>query len=232
MSISIPTQRDHLAATALQASARLWYLVTVTGQWVFVYYIVSLYIKSAVRGDFEKRDTVLPEGLIAGDSIGNVALAGHLFLAAIITFAGTLQLMPKIRQRALSFHRWNGRVYVLTALIMSISGLYMVWTRGTVGGLAQHVSISLNSVVIVICAALAWRHTIKRDIATFQGPFLTFLGFAQYLLPLAILELYFRSSDSKNEQAKFVMAAGLVVLTGTMGVGIFVTTMGMWLPRL
>jgi hypothetical protein len=66
----------------------------------------------------------------------------------------------------------------------------------------------------------------------FAGPFLTFLAFAQYLLPLAILELYFRTQDHAGAAGRFAMAAGLVVLTLAMGVGIFTATVGMWLPRI
>ena len=70
------------------------------------------------------------------------------------------------------------------------------------------------------------------DPETFQGPFLTFLGFAQYLLPLAILELYLRTQNRAGAPGRFAMTAGLLVVTVAMGVGIFVATMGMWLPRL
>ncbi len=267
---------------ALKAAARLWFLVAVVGQWIFVYYILFFYGASAVRGDFEAWSQVLPHGIITGDTLGNVALAAHLFLAAVITVVGPLQLIlgaiitgggprqltPKIRARTLPFHHWNGRLYILTAFTTSIAGLYMVWTRGVAGG--QPYGISLNAVLIMICAAMALRYALAREIAThrrwalrlflvvsgvwffrvglmlwvfltggvgvdfetFTGPFLTFLSFAQYLLPLAILELYLRTQDRAGASGKFAMAGGLLVLTIAMGVGIFVATMGMWLPRM
>ena len=70
------------------------------------------------------------------------------------------------------------------------------------------------------------------DPATFQGPFITFLSFAQYLLPLAVLELYLRTQDRAGALRRIAMAAGLFALTVAMSVGIFGTTMGMWLPRI
>ena len=70
------------------------------------------------------------------------------------------------------------------------------------------------------------------DFETFTGPFISFWGFAQYLLPLAVLELYFRAQDSTAASGRIAMAASLVVLTVAMGVGIFAATAGMWLPRL
>ncbi|MBN4046625.1 hypothetical protein JYU02_01350 [bacterium AH-315-P15] len=56
--------------------------------------------------------------------------------------------------------------------------------------------------------------------------------FGQYLVPLAILELYLRTQDRAGARGKFAMAAGLLVVTALMGVGIYAATMGMWLPRL
>lgn len=67
---------------------------------------------------------------------------------------------------------------------------------------------------------------------TFTGPFLNFLSFADYLLPLAILEIYLRTRDSANVGSRFAMAAALGVLTVAMGIGIFAASMVMWLPRI
>ena len=70
------------------------------------------------------------------------------------------------------------------------------------------------------------------DGKTFQGPFLTFLAFAQTLVPLAILELYLRAQRSANPSRQLATAAGLGVLTLAMGVGIFGATMMMWRPHM
>ncbi len=70
------------------------------------------------------------------------------------------------------------------------------------------------------------------DPKTFIGPFITFLSFAQYLLPLAVLELYFRARDHAGAPGRMAMAAALFMLTLAMGVGILAATMGLWLPRI
>ncbi len=70
------------------------------------------------------------------------------------------------------------------------------------------------------------------DPKTFQGPFLTFLAFAQYLIPLAVLELYFHAQKTRAPQGRLAMAAGLGALTLVMAVGIVAASMIMWLPRL
>jgi hypothetical protein len=67
---------------------------------------------------------------------------------------------------------------------------------------------------------------------TFLGPFLDFLTFAQLLIPIAVLEVYFRVQQKAGANARFAFAGTLMILTLAMGVGIFGATMGMWLPRI
>jgi uncharacterized membrane protein len=261
-----------VANTALKAAARLWFLVAVVGQWIFAYYVASFYGGSAVKGDFEAWNKVLPHGHIPGHTMGNVAVAAHLLFAVIVIVGGPLQLLPQVRERFPAFHRWNGRIYLLTAFTTSIVGLFMVWIRGgTVGGTVQHLGISLDAVLILFCGAMALRHALARDLRThrrwalrlfmvvngvwffrvglmlwlvlnngpvgfdpktFRGPFLDFWSFADYLLPLAVLEVYLRTQDRAGTLGKFAVAAGLLLLTGAMSVGVFAATMGMWLPRI
>jgi hypothetical protein len=70
------------------------------------------------------------------------------------------------------------------------------------------------------------------DPKTFTGPFLTFLSFADYLLPLAVLELYLRAQQSRRPGVQMAMAAGLTILTLAMTGGIAAATAILWLPHL
>jgi uncharacterized membrane protein len=70
------------------------------------------------------------------------------------------------------------------------------------------------------------------DPGTFTGPFLTFLSFAQTLLPLAVLEAYFGAQDSGRPVVKLAVAALVAGCTFVMGFGIFVAANVIWLPRI
>jgi uncharacterized membrane protein len=70
------------------------------------------------------------------------------------------------------------------------------------------------------------------DPKTFTGPFITFLSFAEYLLPLAVLELYFRAQRGHDWRARLAVAAGLFVLTLAMSAGIAAASAIMWLPHM
>jgi len=258
------------AEKILSIAARLWFVVAMAGQWMFACYIAALYGGSALRGDWTAWHKRIAHGH-GPATLGNTAMAVHLFLAVIILIGGPLQLILQLRRHAPAFHRWNGRLYVLALFIATITALYMVWFRGTAGDFPQHVGVSLDAALIMIFAVIALRYAIARDIAkhrrwalrlfivvngvwffrvglmlwlvinhgpagfnpkTFTGPFLTFWSFGNYLLPLAILELYLRTTDRSSSSARFAMAAGLIILTVAIGIGVLVATKVMWLPRL
>jgi tetratricopeptide (TPR) repeat protein len=260
-----------LADRALKAAAAFWFVVVVLGQLVFAFTVASFYGLSAARGNWQQWNKTMTHGYTPGHPMGNLAVAIHLTSAVIIMFSGAIQLVPQIRRRAPSFHRWNGRIYFVTAFAISIAGLYMMWFRGTVGDLPQHLGQSLDAVLIMLCAAMALRYALARDFkthrrwalrlfmvvsaslfiragiflsfllnhgpfgfnaVTFSGPFLTFMSFAQYLVPLAVLEIYLRTQDRAGASGRFAMAAGLFVLTLVMGAGIVTVTMASFLPNI
>jgi hypothetical protein len=171
MSADVLTHRlplNSLAGTAaMKGAAQFWFGVTVVGQWAFLYYILAFYGHSSLRGDFQAwgRNELLLKGFVAGDSAGNLVFAAHALLAAVITFGGALQLVPQIRARAMALHRWNGRLFLVAALAVSASGLYLVWVRGARGGMAGSVGITLNAALIMVFAALAWRAALSRDVS-------------------------------------------------------------------
>ncbi len=150
------------AAAVLQASAALWFAVAAAGQWVFAIYIALQY-GAVLWGDWAPLREFMPVGAVEGDHAGNAALIGHLFIAFTITIGGTLQLMPVVRNAAPVFHRWNGRVYIVTAFASSIAGLYMVWTRDGIGTIVNDIAISIDALLIMAFAALAVRAAMRRD---------------------------------------------------------------------
>ena len=153
-----------IARPALKLSAALWFLVAMFGQLIFVIYIFGFYGRAALQGNFQAWNKVMPHGYVPGDTVANFAISVHLLFAAAITLAGAAQLTPQLRAYAPRLHRWIGRGYIAAAVLMSCSGLLMVWTRGTVGDLPQHLAISLNALMILVSAGLALRYAMARRI--------------------------------------------------------------------
>lgn len=262
---------ERIAEPALRLAAAVWLGTAVVGQLLFAAYVAGFYGRAAAEGRPEIWNRVLPHGYVAGDTFFNVVLGLHLLFAIAIIGGGALQLLPQIRRSRPHLHRWTGRLYLLATAILGCGGLIMVWVRGgTAGDLSQHLAISLNALLMLGFAGIAWRHARARrfdahrrwalrlfltvsgvwffrvglmfwivlnrgpagfDPETFTGPFLTFLSFAQYLLPLAVLELYFRVQQRRDPRARCFMAAGLAILTLAMMVGIAAAAAIMWLPH-
>jgi tetratricopeptide (TPR) repeat protein len=270
MSTAVMTSRLELSSvadTALKAAARFWFVVTVVGQLTFAFAVASFYGLTALRGDYH--GWKITNGYVPGVTKGNLAVVMHLISAVIVMLAGAVQLVPQVRNRFPVLHRWNGRIYMLTAVSLSLAGLYMQWIRGSVGDLPQHLGSAGNALLIWLFAGIALRYALARnftthrrwalrlfmavsaswfyrimfflsflifkspigfDPTTFTGPFLTFMAFAQYLIPLAFLEIYLRAQDRPGALRRMATAGMLFVLSLAMGAGIFAVTMAIWVP--
>ena len=257
-----------VADTAMKVSERFWFGATLVGQLIFGFAVTSFYGLTALRGDYHGWN--FTHGYVPGVTKGNFAVAMHLISAAIIMLAGAIQLVPQVRNRFPAFHRWNGRIYLLTAGTLSLAGLYMNWIRGSVGDLPQHIGGTVNALLIWICGGMALRYAMARDFrthrrwalrlflvvsaswfirimlflwfmifrapvgldpTTFTGPLPTTLSYAQYLIPLAVLEIYFRAQDRPRAVRRMATAGMLFMLTLLMTAGLFAATMAIWVPQ-
>jgi uncharacterized membrane protein len=153
------------ADAALRGSAAFWLLAALAGQWAFLYYIAAFYGVSTLSGDFEVWNRLAALGrtpYVVGDTMGNLAFAAHALGAGVVAFGGALQLIPQVRRHAPVFHRWNGRVFLLTVVALSLSGFYLVWVRRTS---LDPLSTTFNGVLILMFAFLAFRAVRARRIA-------------------------------------------------------------------
>jgi hypothetical protein len=106
----------------LAISSRIWFVVAFIGQMIFAYYIISLYGKSGVHGNFEKWNAQTPHGYQVNDLLGNVIFGLHVALAAIITIGGPLQIFIGLVVEFISFR------HLLSALRVCIClGFEALW---------------------------------------------------------------------------------------------------------
>lgn len=254
----------------LRATGVLWFIPACAGQWLFAYYVAVQYGVTAFGGNLGAWNDVMHNGLVAGDLVGNIALMVHIAVAFVITVGGTLQLIPFVRNRFRAFHRWNGRTYVLIAMLTSIAALWMVWTRDGLGTIVNDIAISIDAVLIIVFAWMMWRTAAARRFDVHQrwalrtfmvvsgvwfmrvmygfmimlvqgpppgvgnnmdGPTDIAVAFGSYLLPLAVLEIYFWGK--RNGGAAKLAAAGVVTVAALCtAVGVFGAAMVFWIPRL
>jgi hypothetical protein len=256
---------------ALKAATGFWFVVMVGGELIFAGSTALFYGLTALRGDVLSWNKHLAHAYVAGDSVGNTALIAHIAMAVLITLSGAAQLLPSIRRHAPRVHRWNGRVFIVTSFVVSLAGLYLLVARGGIGTVVQEIGAGLLGVLVLICAAMAWRTALRRDFvahrrwalrlfllagsaifiragitlvsfimagagvfdpSVIRGPVETVMIYAQYGLPLAVLELYFWSQTRGGRPARFAVAGVLVVLTLVLGAGIGAASAAIFVPNI
>jgi len=264
--------KTDIARKLLNTSAATWLLTAIMGQWLFAYYIMVFYGGNALQGDWDAWSKRMIHGFIEGDLIGNIAVLIHISLAFVITFLGPLQLIPQVRTNFPTFHRYNGRVYVITAIVISVAAIYSIWSReAVISGIVGQIGTSLDGLLIIICAIMTVRFAMARKIATHRrwalrlfivvsgvwffrvirgfwmfindgtspgtnanltGPFDLILNFAGYLVPLLVLECYFRVRDNGKPTGQLAMSGTIFILTIAMGIGIYSAAHIFWLSVL
>ncbi len=163
--LSVPLPNAATGLGALQAATRVWFLIAVGGQWLFAAYVAAFYGGVALTGDLAGWNAELPRGYVEGEVFENFVVGAHLALAFVVLVCGPLQFSGALRTHLPRLHRMNGRVYLVTAIVTSLAGVYMIATRGTVGDGSLHLATSFNALLILCFAALAWRSAMRREFA-------------------------------------------------------------------
>jgi hypothetical protein len=157
-----------LPKKALDGAVALWLVVAIIGQWAFFAYIAAFYGGSLIDGDFDVWNRLQALGrtpYIEGDGRGNWVFLTHALGAGLVALGGALQFIPAIRKHAPRFHRWNGRVFLITVVVLSLSGFYLEWIRDQPPTTLDGYATSVNGVLILGFAFLAYRAVRARRIA-------------------------------------------------------------------
>lgn len=141
-------------------------------------------------------------GKTPGDFVQHVGLTLDALL--IVLFA-IFALRAAIARRIAVHRRWAMRLFLVVSASWFYRVMFLAWI------VLNHGPAGFNP-------------------KTFTGPFLTFMAFAEWLLPLAMFELYLLAQRHAGALRRYAMATLLVLLTAYMTVGIFAVTMAMWLP--
>ena len=144
--------------------------------------------------------------IVRGGPINLAQQISTLLLGVLVMVCACMAWRTALRRDFVTHRRWALRLFLLASSAIFI--------RST---------ISLISVILAGAGAL--------DVTVIQGPVLTVVTFAQYGLPLAVLELYFWSQTRGGALARLSMAGLLVVLTLVLGVGIGAASAAIFVPN-
>lgn len=136
----------------------------VTTVWIsaglFGLYILAFYASALYTGNLERWNNILhglyEKGLITATS----GIGLHFATGAVILLLGSIQLIETIRVRYPEFHRWVGRVYLLSSLLTAAGGLIFIMVKGTIGGLVMDTGFSLYGILMLISGAATYRYAV------------------------------------------------------------------------
>lgn len=110
------------------------------------------------------------------------AISAHLAGGLVAIVLGAFQVNSRLRARFLSFHRWSGRVYVLSVVVGGTAGL--VLALDSTGGLVAHFGFGLMAVCWLGTTLNAYRCIRRGDVPAHRAWMLR-----SYALTLAAVTL-------------------------------------------
>ncbi|WP_026375286.1 DUF2306 domain-containing protein [Aestuariibacter salexigens] len=157
---------SHTIKSWLSGSVKVWVSAVLIGQWMFGFYILAQFTMPWLMGQLdESQFSHMIRGYKNGESFNNFVLLLHVIPVMVISMSATLQLVPFIRNRYRTFHRWNGRVFLIVGFFGAVSGLYMTWGIGSRLSDIGALGVTLNGLLIPVFVYFAWRTAVYKKFA-------------------------------------------------------------------
>lgn len=140
-------------------SARFFLVVTVwTSTLIFGLYILAFYAMSLINGHYDQWNKILPGLYDAHEHSATIGIGLHFLAGGIILILGCVQMMEAVRVTYPFIHRYVGRLYVVSSLLVAVGGLYFIMMKGTVGGWVMDVGFGLYGVLMGAAAFMTVRY--------------------------------------------------------------------------
>ncbi|WP_313804274.1 DUF2306 domain-containing protein [Cytobacillus sp.] len=88
--------------------------------WVFHTFSENFMVDPSFEKFISRKDLILTDKLL-----WTIMIRIHIVLAIFSLLTGPLGVIKRIRVKSNNFHRWNGRIYVLSILLNFIPGVYV-----------------------------------------------------------------------------------------------------------
>lgn len=114
----------------------------------------------------------------------------HILLAIIALITGPLGVIKAIRNKSREFHRWNGRIYVMSIILNFIPGVYVSFFA--TGGLPSIFGFLILNTLWLITTILGYWY-IKRQKVMLHSQWITrsfFLSFANIIIYIIVTLLH------------------------------------------
>ncbi len=104
---------------------------------------------------------------ISANTIWRIGFYGHIVFGGLALLTGWSQFSRKLRVKKLDLHRNLGKIYVLSALISGICGVYIGFYA--TGGLVSSLGFISLGIVWLFTTTRAYAAIRKKDVSLHQG---------------------------------------------------------------
>ncbi|MFS0645754.1 DUF2306 domain-containing protein [Siminovitchia sp. 179-K 8D1 HS] len=154
--------------------------------WVLHTFSKNFMVDPSLETFISRKDQIL-----ADESLWLLMIRIHISLAIISLMTGPLGAIKAIRAKSSSFHRWNGRIYILSIIFNFIPGVYVSFFA-TGGWLSTAGFLILNALWLGTTILGYWY--IKRGKIMLHSQWIT----RSFLLSFANMTIYIIVSLSHN----------------------------------
>ncbi len=124
--------------------------------------------------------------ILTDQSLWVLMIRIHILLAIISLLTGPLGVMKRIRIKSIKFHRWNGRLYVLSIILNFIPGIYVSFFA--TGGWPSTIGFLTLNTLWLGTTILGYRY-IKRKLVILHSQWMIrsfFLSFANMTIYIIV----------------------------------------------
>lgn len=104
-------------------------------------------------------------GVDTGFADHKILILIHILPGLLFMILGPLQFVPRIRLRYLQFHRWSGRVFMISALAVGLTAISLPAVKQPIGGLSEAAGSLFYGIFFVIALSKAWWHIRQKEIS-------------------------------------------------------------------
>lgn len=127
---------------------------------IFGLYILAFYAAAWAGGNMTKWNGILPDLYDPNTLTATTSIGIHFAAGGIILILGSLQLITPLRRRFPAFHRWVGRLYIVSSVAAAIGGLIFIYIKGTVGGTVMDIGFTLYGILMLVAALATYRYAV------------------------------------------------------------------------
>lgn len=156
-------------------------LLIISGMWVMHTLTKNFVVDPSFQGFLSKKDE-----LLSNQMLWVMMIRVHIILAIIALLTGPLGIIKRLRLNSLTFHRWNGRVYVLSIVLNFIAGLYVSFFA--TGGWPSTIGFLILNTLWLITTILGYIYIKRKDVLRHSQWIIRsfFLSFANMIIYIMV----------------------------------------------